>query len=73
VISGTGIYTGQNDAHSIEIKTDKGADTYHITEELSPIIEALPTDASVAFEYTEKVIDSEQGVKQLWLTKIEAQ
>jgi hypothetical protein len=72
-ISSTGIYTGQIDSNSIEIKTDKGAAAYRITEELAPVIEALPTDAAVAFEYTEKVIDSEQGVKQLWLTKIEAQ
>ncbi|GBG06727.1 hypothetical protein PAT3040_01261 [Paenibacillus agaridevorans] len=72
IISNEGIYTGQNDSNSIEIRTDEGAETYQITEELASAIEALPTDAPVAFEYTEKVIDSEQGIKQLWLTKIEA-
>lgn len=69
VISSEGVYTGQIDANSIEIKTDSGAEAYRITEELAPVIEALPSDAEVVFEYTEKVID---GAKQLWLTKIEA-
>lgn len=73
VISKTGTYTGQVDSNSIEITTEEGAETYRITEELAPVIEGLPADASVAFEYTEKVIDSEQGIKQLWLTKIEVQ
>ncbi|MDQ6420331.1 hypothetical protein RB620_12880 [Paenibacillus sp. LHD-117] len=71
IISNEGIYTGQIDPNSIEIKSDQGADSYQITEELAPVIEALPTDAAVTFEYTEKVIDSEQGIKQRWLTKIE--
>lgn len=69
VISSEGVYTGQIDANSIEIKTDSGAEAYRITEELAPVIEALPSDAEVVFEYTEKDID---GAKQLWLTKIEA-
>lgn len=72
IISNEGTYTGQIDSNSIEIRTDEGADTYRITEDLASAIEALPSDAPVAFEYTEKVMDSEQGVKQLWLTKIEA-
>jgi hypothetical protein len=72
IISNEGIYTGLIDSNSIEIRTDEGAAAYRITEELSPAINELESEAPVAFEYTEKVIDSEQGIKQLWLTKIEA-
>ncbi|MHA6485424.1 hypothetical protein ACX1C1_26370 [Paenibacillus sp. strain BS8-2] len=71
ILSNEGTYTGQIDSNSIEIKTAEGAAAYRVTEELAPVIESLPSDAAVTFEYTEKVIDSEQGIKQLWLTKIE--
>lgn len=73
IMSNTGTYTGQIDSNSIEIRTDEGAEPYRIPQELAPLIEELPEEAIVEFEYTEKVIDSEQGVKQLWLTKIEVQ
>lgn len=67
--SAEGVYTGQIDANSVEITTESGAAAYRIPEELTTVIENLPSDAKVKFKYTEKAVD---GVKQLWLTMIEA-
>ncbi|MCR2802353.1 hypothetical protein [Paenibacillus soyae] len=71
-IGAEGVYTGQIDSHSIEIVTDGVAAAYQIPEDLTAVIETLPADAEVKFEYTEKAIEGEEAVKQLWLTKIEA-
>ncbi|GKU76001.1 hypothetical protein [Paenibacillus sp. L3-i20] len=70
-ISAEGIYTGQIDSNSIEITTSAGADSYRITEELTAVIEALPSDSKVKFEYTSKVDESDSSIKLLYLTKIE--
>lgn len=71
IISAEGVYTGQIDSHSIEISTDAGVSVYQIPEELTSIIENLPADAKVKFEYTEQT-EGDSEYKQLWLTKIEA-
>ncbi|MFD0961203.1 hypothetical protein [Paenibacillus chungangensis] len=71
ILHGEGTYTGAIDSNSVEIRTDEGANAYRLTSELTSIIEELPAEAKVKFEYTEKVIDSENNVKQLWLQSIE--
>ncbi|MFD0588581.1 hypothetical protein ACFQZE_11250 [Paenibacillus sp. GCM10027627] len=71
-ISAEGVYSGQIDSSSIEITVDGVASAYRIPEELGSVIESLPSDAKVKFEYIEKTVDSETDVKQLLLTKIEA-
>ncbi|RIX52748.1 hypothetical protein D3P08_12105 [Paenibacillus nanensis] len=71
VLSAEGVYTGQIDSHSIEITTDAGATVYQVPEELLTVIENLPADAKVKFEYTEKS-EGDSEYKQNWLTKIEA-
>lgn len=64
----TGTFTGIVDTHSIEIVTASGAAVFQITEDQKAAIEALPEEAKVKFEYTEKEIDSSN--KQLWLSSI---
>lgn len=71
VYSDEGVYTGAIDSNSIEIETKNGADAYRITEQLSSVIDTLPPDAKVKFEYTKKFFDGENGERQLWLKKIE--
>ncbi|WP_168121056.1 hypothetical protein [Paenibacillus sp. HB172176] len=71
VMTGEGVYTGQIDPSSIEIKVNGEAQPFRYNTALSAVINQLPTDAKVTFSYTEKVIDSESNLKQLWLTKIE--
>ncbi|MGO4371284.1 hypothetical protein AB4Z33_00780 [Paenibacillus sp. 2TAB19] len=66
--SDTGTFTGIVDTHSIEIITASGAAVFQITEEQKAAIDALPEEAKVKFEYTEKEIDSNN--KQLWLSSI---
>lgn len=68
---GEGTFNGLMDSHSIEIETEAGAMPLQITAELTSTIENLPSDAKVAFEYTEKAIEGEAGLKQYWLVKIE--
>jgi uncharacterized low-complexity protein len=68
---GEGTFTGLIDSHSIEIETEAGAMAFQITEELASAIDNLPSDAEVAFEYTEKAIEGETGLKQYWIVKIE--
>ncbi|MBD2867767.1 hypothetical protein [Paenibacillus arenilitoris] len=71
VISGEGTYSGMMDSHSIEIETADGAIALQIPEELSTTIDSIPADAKVKFEYTEKAVEGDAGLKQNWLVKIE--
>ncbi|MFF2889018.1 hypothetical protein [Paenibacillus sp. NPDC057967] len=71
-ISAEGTYTGLIDSNSLEITTDSGAGAYRIPEELRDVVDELPADAKVKFEYTEKAVEGDTSVKQLWLTKLEA-
>ncbi|REK75676.1 hypothetical protein [Paenibacillus paeoniae] len=71
-IRAEGTYTGLIDSNSLEITTDSGAGAYRIPEELRSIVDELPSDVKVKFEYTEKAVEGETDLKQLWLTKIEA-
>lgn len=68
---GEGTFNGLMDSHSIEIETEAGAMPLQIAEELASTVENLPSDAKVAFEYTEKAIEGETELKQYWLVKIE--
>lgn len=71
VKSGEGTYTGLIDAHSIEIVTANGAMAFQISEDQIPLLDSIPADAKVKFNYTEKAIEGEPDVKQNWLVKIE--
>ncbi|OBZ16007.1 MULTISPECIES: hypothetical protein [Bacillales] len=66
-----GTYSGLSDSHSIEIETASGTLPLQITEDLKSKLEALPDDAKVKFEYTEKAIEGEANLKQNWLVNIE--
>ncbi|MEV5026250.1 hypothetical protein [Paenibacillus sp. LPE1-1-1.1] len=66
-----GIYSGLSDSHSIEIETASEVIPLQITDELKTVLEALPDDAKVKFEYIEKAIEGDPSVKQNWLVKIE--
>ncbi|WP_138752738.1 hypothetical protein [Paenibacillus sinopodophylli] len=65
-----GIYSGLSDSHSIEIETAAGAIPLQITDEMKSDLEALPDDAKVKFEYTEKAIEGDASAKQYWLVSI---
>jgi hypothetical protein len=66
-----GTYSGLSDSHSIEIETATGAIALQVTDEQKSTLEALPDDAKVKFEYSEKAIEGEATLKQNWLVKIE--
>lgn len=66
-----GIYSGLSDSHSIEIETAAGAIALQVTDDQKSTLEALPDDAKVKFEYSEKAIEGEATLKQNWLVKIE--
>ncbi|MEK3881965.1 hypothetical protein [Paenibacillus sp. PL2-23] len=71
-ISAEGVYTGQIDSHSIEITINGIAAAYQFPGDMTAAIEALPADSPVTFQYTEKIIEGEDKLKQLWLVKVEA-
>lgn len=71
VKSGEGTYVGLSDSHSIEIETKDGAMPLQVTEELLAVVNKLPSDSKVTFEYTEKEIEAGSDMKQNWLKKIE--
>lgn len=66
-----GTYSGLIDSHSIEIVTAAGAIALQVPNEDMSGLEALPDNAKVKFEYTEKAIEGEADLKQNWLVKIE--
>ncbi|WP_141505143.1 hypothetical protein [Paenibacillus luteus] len=66
-----GTYSGQVDSHSIEVETAAGVIVLQVTDEQAGTIDALPDDAKVKFEYTEKAVEGDPSVKQNWLDKIE--
>lgn len=67
----SGTFSGIIDSNSIEITTDAGADAYRITEELSSIVNELPTDAKVRFQYTVTQVEGDPSAHQNWLQSIE--
>ncbi|WP_424767145.1 hypothetical protein [Paenibacillus sp. sgz302251] len=71
VLSGEGTYIGLMDSHSIEIETADGPMPFQVTDDLMGALEALPENAKVKYEYTEKAIEGETDMKQNWLSKIE--
>jgi hypothetical protein len=66
-----GTYSGQIDSHSIEVETNAGVIVLQVTDEQSGMLDALPDDAKVKFEYTEKAIEGDAVNKQNWLVNIE--
>lgn len=71
VLKGEGVFSGIADSHSIEIMVDGKPEAFQVTDELFAVVNELPSDAKVKFEYTEKVYDDADGAKQLWLKSIE--
>lgn len=69
--SGMGTFTGIVDTTSIEITTEGEAAVFQFADDLKPAIEALPEDAEVKFEYTEKAVEGDSSAKQLVLLSIE--
>jgi len=71
VKSGEGTFVGLSDSHSIEIETKDGPMPLQVTDELLAVVNELPSDSKVTFEYTEKEIEAGSEFKQNWLKKIE--
>ncbi len=70
-IQGTGIYVGQIDNHSVEIKTDEGATSFELGIGLEKAPEALSMDDPVVFEYVERGVEGDSSVLQRVLTKLD--
>lgn len=71
VIQGTGIYVGQIDNHSVEIKTEEGATSFELGTGLEEAPEALSMDDPVVFEYVERSVEGDSSVLQRVLSKLE--
>ncbi|MNB99052.1 hypothetical protein D3C76_422210 [compost metagenome] len=71
VIQGTGIYVGQIDNHSVEIKTEEGATSFELGAGLENAPEALSMDDPVVFEYVERSVGGDATVVQRVLSKLE--
>ncbi|MHA7964549.1 hypothetical protein ACX93W_10390 [Paenibacillus sp. CAU 1782] len=71
VVVATGTFSGIIDNNSIEIITDAGADAYRITEELASVVNELPADAKVRFQYTVTPLEDDPSAHQNWLKAIE--
>ncbi|MDQ0191865.1 hypothetical protein [Paenibacillus wynnii] len=70
VIKGTGIYVGQIDNHSVEIKTEEGSTAFELGVGTETAPEALNMDDPVVFEYVEKSVPGDDTVKQRVLSKL---
>ena len=68
----TGTFNGLADSHSAEITTADGTVVYQIEESIADQVSNLEEGAKIQFEYSEKAIDGDQKLTQLWLTKVEA-
>ncbi|MBW4083826.1 hypothetical protein [Paenibacillus sp. S150] len=70
-IQGTGIYVGQIDNHSVEIKTEEGATAFELGAGLEKAPDALSMDDPVVFEYVERSVEGDSSVVQRVLSKLE--
>ncbi|WP_379160711.1 hypothetical protein [Paenibacillus sp. sgz5001063] len=70
-IHGTGIYVGQIDNHSVEIKTEEGATSFELGAGLEKSLESLNMDDPVVFEYVERSVEGDSSISQRVLSKLE--
>lgn len=67
---GTGIYVGQIDNHSVEIKTEEGSTAFELGAGTEGVPDSLNMDDPVTFEYVEKSVPGDNTVKQRILSKL---
>ncbi|KGE18513.1 hypothetical protein [Paenibacillus wynnii] len=70
LIKGTGIYVGQIDNHSVEIKTEEGSTAFELGEGTETAPETLNMDDPVVFEFVEKSVPGDDTLKQRVLSKL---
>lgn len=70
VISGSGIYVGQIDNHSIEITTEEGPTAFELGTVPDSVLEELEMDDPVVFEYVEKSVEGDAAVYQRVLSRL---
>ncbi|WP_410512095.1 hypothetical protein PaeBR_18925 [Paenibacillus sp. BR2-3] len=70
VIKGSGIYVGQIDSHSVEIKTEEGPIAFELGAGTETAPESLNMGDPVVFEYVEKSVPGDDTVKQRVLSKL---
>lgn len=74
VQEGKGTYEGQQDTHSIEIKTDSGPMAFQITPEIGDQVSSWEPGTPVKFQFTEETIDSDgEKIKQPTIVTIDKQ
>ncbi|OKP93330.1 hypothetical protein [Paenibacillus sp. P32E] len=71
MIHGTGIYVGQIDNHSVEIKTEEGATSFELGAGLEQSLETLNMDDPVVFEYAQRSVEGDSSISQRVLSKLE--
>ncbi|MFB5681162.1 hypothetical protein ACE3NQ_09590 [Paenibacillus terreus] len=67
--TGTGVYNGQADPHTVEIEVDGEPTAYQLGEGVDAEVAQLNEGDAVSFEYTEEPIEGDTA-KQLTITKI---
>lgn len=70
VITGTGIYVGQIDNHSVEIETDDGPTAFRLGEGTLDAPEGLEMNDAVVFQYTEVPVEGDDTATQLILSML---
>lgn len=70
-IHGTGIYVGQIDNHSVEIKTEEGATSFELGAGVEKSLETLNMDDPVVFEYAKRSVEGDSTISQRVLSKLE--
>ncbi|XID93074.1 hypothetical protein ACF3MZ_00595 [Paenibacillaceae bacterium WGS1546] len=72
LVSGTGLYVGLQDSHSIEITTDEGPTGFQIGPDIYEKVESWEKDTPVKFEYTVETMEADGGqVEQKTIVSIE--
>ncbi|WP_373230172.1 hypothetical protein [Cohnella sp.] len=74
VHEGTGIYVGQGDTHSIEIKTEAGPTAFQIPPEIGDKVSSWESGTAVKYQFTEEIVDSGgEKIKQPTIITIDKQ
>ncbi|MNB87751.1 hypothetical protein D3C75_347550 [compost metagenome] len=69
-ISGSGVYNGQIDSHSVEIETKDGPVAFELGEGLENVPDTLNEEDKVVFEYVDRAVPGDGALKQHVLTKL---
>lgn len=70
---GTGAFVGLIDNHSAEIEWEGTPTAFQLDEALSEVAQNLEQGTRVSFEYVERAVEGDASLKQLVLTKLEAE